>query len=283
MLNKKFHILKVVVDSGSFTSAAKKLYTSQPAVSRDIKQLEDEYEITLFESTKNKLKLTSEGEILYRYAVEMDVINEHLINDIHQITKQVSGDIRIGASYSFGEFVLPQILIDVYHEYPELNCHVHVGNSQDIIDQLKDKTIDIGIIEIEKTYQGIDLHPLFKDEMMLMMPRNFLKNKHYIERYKCFVREPYSGTRFYQEEALKNMSINPTRIEINNTELIKSCVRHDMGFTILSKLALEQENLSEVNVQPTGITRNFSIAVSKSKYITLKTQALLDLIKSYSK
>lgn len=283
MLNKKFHILKVVVDSGSFTSAAKKLYTSQPAISRDIKQLEEEYEITLFESTKNKLKLTSEGEILYRYAVEMDVINEHLINDIHQITKQVSGDIRIGASYSFGEFVLPQILIDIHHEYPGLNCHVHVGNSQDIIDQLKEKMIDIGIIEIEKTYKGIELHPLFKDEMMLMMPQDFLGNKHYMARYKCFVREPYSGTRFYQEETLKNMNIDPTRVEINNTELIKSCVRHDMGFTILSKLALERENLSEISVQPTGITRNFSIAVSKSKYITLKTQALLDLIKSYSK
>lgn len=279
MLNKKMNVLKNVVEAGSFTEAAKKLYTSQPAVSRDIKQLETEYEIQIFEETKHKLKLTAEGEVLYRYAVDMEVMNEHLINDIYQTAGEVKGDIYIGASHSFGEFVLPRILIDIHRKYPELNCHVHIGNSQDIIDHLRDKTIDIGVIEIDKTYTGIELYPLFKDEMVIMFHKSLDKESSTGQR-KCFVREPYSGTRYYQETALKNKGLTPVKIEINNTELIKECVRNRMGFSILSKLAVEHENLKEIQINSTGITRNFSAAVSRGRYMSLKVQSVLDILHS---
>lgn len=283
MLNKKLHILKIVVEAGSFTAAAKQLYTSQPAVSRDIKQLEMDYEVTIFESTKNNLTLSSEGEVLYRYSVEIEAMDEHLINEIHEMTEQVKGDIRLGASHSYGEFVLPEILKGLHEEYPGVNCHVHIGNSQDIIDHLKDKTLDIGIIEIDKTYQGIELHPLFKDEMVLMKHRTLCERNKDLERFKCYIREPFSGTRYYQELALERMTISPQNVEINNTELIKYCVRNKLGFTILSRLAVEHENLNEMMLQNTGITRNFSAAVSKSKYISVKTQIVLNYIKSYLK
>lgn len=282
MINKKLQILKAVVETGSFTGAAKTLYTSQPAISRDIKQLEYEYEVTIFESTTNKLTLSAAGEVLYNYAVEMDSMNEHIISDLHDITKKVSGDIKIGASHSFGEFVLPDILVDINNKYPALNCNVHIGNSQDVIDHLKDKTIDIGVIEIDKTYAGIELTSLFQDEMVLMMHRNLFRDIDDLKNRRCFVREPYSGTRYYQDRALEIMEIQPARVEINNAELIKECVRNELGFTILSELALGQEDPAEIKVQRTGIKRNFSVVTSKTKYMSSKINAVLECIKSTS-
>lgn len=275
MLNRKLTVLKNIVESGGFTNAAKKMYTSQPAVSRDIKLLEKEFGIVIFESTKTNLTLTAEGEVLYRYAVEIEAMNEHLMNDIYEVTESVKGEIRIGVSHTYGVYVLPGVLLEASQKYPDLNCHIHVGNSQDIVDRVKDKSIDVGVIEIDKNYAGVELHTLFHDEMFLMAHNDINLD----EVNQCFVREQYSGTRYYQEKVLKMIEPSPVKVEINHTELIKFCVRNKMGFTILSKRAVEDEDKTIIQLNPTGVTRHFSIVTSKSRYITPKTEAFIEIIK----
>ncbi len=104
-------VLTEVVKTQSFTKAAENLYTSQPSISRDIKRLELEYDVKIFEFRHSKMSLTSDGEKLFQYALQRERLEQNLRHDLKMQPDIISGDLTIGSSYTYGEYRLSQHLL----------------------------------------------------------------------------------------------------------------------------------------------------------------------------
>lgn len=275
-MEKKLKILIKVVEVGSFTKSAQILYTSQPSISRDIKSLEEKYKIKIFESSKKVLLLTEEGKILYNYACQLEALEEELVGKLTTLKKEVSGKICIGASYTYGEWVLPDVVSYLTIKYPKLQVDVYLQNSFDIIEALKNKQFDIGFIEKYFNEDDIIIEPIKTDQMVLIAKNE----KSLLERNNetFFIREPHSGTRFYQEKALHDLELHPKQTVINNTNIIKYLVSKGLGFSVLSKLTVQKES-QEFYMKDLGITRSFYMVTNANKYRDYRVEKTIETIK----
>ncbi|HAY0776658.1 LysR substrate-binding domain-containing protein [Staphylococcus aureus] len=263
-------VLTEVVKTQSFTKSAENLYTSQPSISRDIKRLELEYDVKIFEFRHSKMSLTSDGEKLFQYALQRERLEQTLRHDLKMQPDTISGDMTVGSSYTYGEYRLSQHLTDLAKKYPELYIHVYLNNSDTVLQNIKNNTIDLGIIEKEVQSNIIHSRRIAQDEIVLIRKKSSSSNKSI-----CFIRERGSGTRVYQENALSQMTSSSYLVEINNTNLIKNMVHADKGFSIVSKSTLTPYDLEKLEVTNLDITRYFYLVIHKNKYIDTKLNEVI--------
>jgi DNA-binding transcriptional LysR family regulator len=267
-------VLTEVVKAQSFTKAAENLYTSQPSISRDIKRLEIDYDVKIFEFKHSKMALTSDGEKLYQYALQRDHLEQALRQDLKRQTNAIAGDLKLGSSYTFGEYRLSRQLTKLAQMYPELHIHVHLDNSETIVEQIKNNIVDVGIVEKKIQNNAIISTPIAQDEIVLIKKKSSSSNLE-----TCFIREQGSGTRVYQENGLNQLSLNPYLVVINNTSLIKSMVHAGNGFSIVSKSTLTSEDLEQLEVINLDIERFFYLILHKDKYIDEKMKRVISVLK----
>ncbi|WP_440858142.1 LysR family transcriptional regulator [Staphylococcus shinii] len=267
-------VLTEVVKAQSFTKAAENLYTSQPSISRDIKRLEIDYDVKIFEFKHSKMALTSDGEKLYLYALQRDHLEQALRQDLKRQTNAIAGDLKLGSSYTFGEYRLSRQLTKLAQMYPELHIHVHLDNSETIAEQIKNNIVDVGVVEKKIQNNAIISTPIAQDEIVLIKKKSSPSNLE-----TCFIREQGSGTRVYQENGLNQLSLNPYLVIINNTSLIKSMVHAGNGFSIVSKSTLTPEDLEQLEVINLDIERFFYLILHKNKYIDEKMKRVISVLK----
>lgn len=267
-------VLTEVVKAQSFTKAAENLYTSQPSISRDIKRLEIDYDVKIFEFKHSKMALTSDGEKLYQYALQRDHLEQALRQDLKRQTNTIAGDLKLGSSYTFGEYRLSHQLTKLAQMYPELHIHVHLDNSETIVEQIKNNIVDVGVVEKKIQNNAIISTPIAQDEIVLIKKKSSPSNLE-----TCFIREQGSGTRVYQENGLNQLALNPYLVVINNTSLIKSMVHAGNGFSIVSKSTLTPEDLEQLEVINLDIERFFYLILHKNKYIDEKMKRVISVLK----
>ncbi|MDT0702698.1 LysR family transcriptional regulator [Mammaliicoccus sciuri] len=277
-MEDKLQILKVIVEEEGFTNAAEKLYKSQPSISRDIKTLEEKYQIKIFENTRKHIILTEEGRELYNYACQLAILDEQLQTKINQHKEDVKGKFIIGTSHTFGQSMLLDLTIYLQTKYPKLNIHIYVYNSADILSKLKDYSLDLGIIEKPVLDDKINSEVLTRDKLLLVKNKQTNQN---LNQLRCYVRETGSGIRYYQDMLLQQLNLTSRKVVINDNQLILELVKQNMGFTILSNFSIKSFDEDYIVTNDLDLNRNFFVVSNKSRYKTNKYNTIVNEIKNY--
>lgn len=150
----------------SFTKAANELFISQPAISKHIQELEKEYGVQLFDRIGNRIQLTRAGQLLLDHACKIIDAYQNLDFDMKKLTEKSGGELRIGASTTISQYVLPELIADFRKQYPDIRLTLLSGNSHEIEDALATGRIDLGMVEGIKLQPTFKYTPFMKDELV---------------------------------------------------------------------------------------------------------------------
>ena len=288
MTFRHLKIFVTVVDSGSMSNAAKKLYISQPSVSQAIAELEKNYNVKLFERLSQKLYITEEGKRLLSYA-------RHIISSFEEMEKAMQEmenipRLNIGCSVSVGTYLLNRLLDRIEQEYPNCRTVATVDNTSSIENQVLNNQIDVGIVEgIVKSEELIRI-PVFQDELVLLCGKNYplaeRKNITYedLEGENFISREKGSTERNQLEKAIEEHHISLNRCwNCTNTEAIKNAVIHGRGIAILSDMLVKKEcdsgDMVKLHLENTHFTRQIHLIYHKNKYLSPVMTSVIGFLK----
>ncbi|MGG3799141.1 LysR substrate-binding domain-containing protein [Metabacillus fastidiosus] len=286
-MDQQLSVFVTVAEKKNFSRAAEELHMTQPAVSQYIRTLEQTIGTKLLERNNKYVHLNKAGEIVYHHAKEILGLYTKMHNLVDDLTNKTSGSLSIGASYTFGEYVLPHIIADMHKRYPLIHPSIMIGNSKDIAELVKKHQLDVGIIEGELQDKQLTIESFATDSMYVVASANKKWSEDIsipkLEEETWIVREEGSGTREATERMFQTFGISPQRkLEFGSTQLIKESVEEDLGITLLSESAIRKEHsiglLKIVQVRELPVTREFSTVLS-SPFQTKALQVFLDLVK----
>jgi LysR family transcriptional regulator, transcriptional activator of the cysJI operon len=289
------HYLEVfvkVVEKGNFSKAAEDLHMTQPAVSQYIKVLEESVGARLLERSNKFVRLNKAGEIVFHHAKEILALYSNMQYLIDDLTNKASGPIAIGASYTFGEYILPHIIARLQAKYPLITPTIQIHNTKEIIDLVQTHQLDIGIVEGQINEKIPNVEIVSEDKMVIVAsplhPLLKEQNKRKISelgKETWILREKGSGTREAAEHLFQHINFTPKKImEFGSTQVIKESVEAGLGISLLSQWAIKKELmygfLEIVDVEGLPFKRNFSILTS-SPYQTKALQQFIETLRDY--
>lgn len=282
-----------VVEYKNFTKAGEILHLSQPSVSAHVKNLESRFQTTLIHrSVKQKtIVITESGQKLYRYAKEIldltDLAYEEVSNN-HHVHK---GHIRVGASLTIGEYILPAFLGEFVKKYPNIEVEVCINNTSIISEQVKSLTLDIGLIEGANVSAYFNQEYFSEDQLVLALPyhEDFDPKHFYFELLNnktWIVRETGSGTREYVDLFLSSHEIIPKQIMVMGSNYaIVQAVSNGLGVTIMSHVITNlPEAQGKINTIPlnANFNRHFSYILPKAISPSSNVEHFITELKNYA-
>ncbi len=285
-----------VAENKSFTRAAKILYMTQPAVSAQIKALEERLAVQLMERNDKTIVLTEAGEILYDEAQKILALYDGLTEEIDELKGVRRGKLFLAASTIPGEYILPKIIGQFNKIYPGIELALKIADTGQVVEQLLKKTVDLGVIGAPVKNDALHLEEFRQDELILisaptaaessreMSPEDLMKSD-------FVLREPDSGTRMVFAEKLKESGLDPKNLrvvmELGSTRAIITAVESGLGLSIVSRLAaqdaLRLSKIREVKVKGIGFHRMLYLAWHKNKYQSYAVKAFLRFLESHKK
>jgi LysR family transcriptional regulator, transcriptional activator of the cysJI operon len=269
----------LVVEEGSMSKAARLNFVSQPAITRQIQQLEDYYETLLFNRKDGKLEITEAGRVLYPLAKGITADFKGSKEVIQQVLGTENIRLQIGASLTIGEYLLPKLLGDFKEEEPEVQITLQIGNTPSILDLLRNNTIDLALVEGIVNDPQLVVKKFAEDELFLICSANHPwagKTEVGIEELsleRMIWREKISGTRTIVENILENYGVLPQMenyMELGSTQSIKGAVVANLGISILSKMSISQEldngTLHKLRIKGLPLKRNLWIVQRSKRY-----------------
>lgn len=257
----------------NFTKTAELLLMSQPSVSMHIKNLEKEFQTKLFERSPKYLKITPTGEILYDRAKQMITIYEQTRQDILDHHNSIKCELKIGASFTIGEYILPSLLFDLQKEYPELELKAVIGNTEEIVQSVRLYKVDIGLIEGQTNEKELSVHAFMQDELFITASSNHpLAAKQDVtmadlQNQTWVTREVGSGTREYLNHVIRSNGLKvKSFLTISSNQGIKETLMTGIGLSLLSESVIERDvqhgNLSVIRLKNQTFTRTLSYIYS---------------------
>ena len=279
MADRRLQVFATVARLLSFTKAAESLHMTQPAVTFQIRQLEDYFNTRLFDRTHNRISLTSAGHLVKSYADQIISLYSEMDNEVRKLTGDVLGPLVLGASTTIGEYVIPSILGEYQAKFPKVAVRLHVANTEGVLHMVESNEIDIGIVEGPVGNKNLVSKVCWDDELVIVTPpghpltENPLSGVDALLEYPFISREEGSGTRNvivdYLQSAGRDISDLNLTMEFGSPESIKSAVVAGLGISILSiatlNKVLELGMLSKLSLAP-PLTRPFSIVYQRQKF-----------------
>ena len=287
-MDHKLKIFKEVAINKSFTKAAENLFLSQPAISKTIKNLEQQYGKAFFVRQGNHIDLTPDGNLFLSYANKILAIYTELSDSFSQDDHKLPDQLKIGASTTIGQYVIPALAAAIQKENPNFHIQLICGNTEEIQNQLLQGLLDFAIVEGDSHNKRLHYERFVKDELVLVtaagrkdahdtIDLNDLSGLTFVER------EQGSGTREVIGNALKKRKVKPLNIiaDLGSTESIKSYLRNSNHYAFLSIHSIHQElmgnKLHIVEVTGLQIERWFYF-VSRQGYQSKSSTLLQNLL-----
>jgi DNA-binding transcriptional LysR family regulator len=293
MADRRLQVFHAVAKQMSFTKAAEVLYMTQPAVTFQIKQLEEHFNTRLFERGHGRITLTPAGEVVLKYAEKILGMSQELETRVREMTGRLSGPLLIGASTTIAEFLLPPVLGEFKAEHPEVHAKLTVANSEAIENRVAEHTLDLGLIEAPSHLPTLLTEVCCEDELQVIVtPAHPLARAKSVTPkqavgYPYVTREQGSGTREFTDLYRRKAGIQPSELdvvmELGSPEALKGVVGTGLGFAIMSRITVEKERklgeLVAVPLQP-KLIRTLSLVYPKEKFRSKLVNKFVDFAKA---
>jgi len=293
MADRRLQVFHAVAKHLSFTKAAEALLMTQPAVTFQVKQLEEHFNTRLFERGHGRIALTPAGQVALEYAERILSLSAELDLRLKEMTGEIAGPLLVGASTTIAEFLLPQVLGHFKSKYPRVQPRLIVANSETVENRVAEHTMDIGFIESASHREDLGIDVCCEDELQAVCapshPLARLKNAapRQILQYPFISRESGSGTREVIDEYLKKAGIAPESLnvvmELGSPEALKGLVATGLGFTILSTATVAKETrlgqLARIPLAP-RLLRKLSVVYPKERFRSRLIDTFVQFAKS---
>lgn len=280
----------MAVKCNSMSKAAAALHLTQPGLSMQIKNLENDLGASLLIRSNKGVELTEEGKVVFNYADTLLSIKGNIERDIKGL-QQDNPKLIIGSCKSVGEYALPCSLYIFKRLYRELDISIEIVNSSQVVEKLCNHSINLGIIQDDCKECSITTKHITSDEMILVGHDNDYKGIITIEELKelpLILREKSSNARYLVEKVLqaKGVSVDELNViySLNSPEAIKTSVSAGKGFAFLPKLIVQNElrkgSLKHIEVEGISIKFDYNIAYRKNYEFNKYEQMFVDFILS---
>lgn len=268
--NFRLRVFRTVAQHLSFRKAAEHLFLTQPAVTLQIKALEDDLGVRLFDRSASRISLTPQGVLLLRYAKKIAALVSQAEQQLAAGEGKLSGELALGVSTTIAQYVLPRLIAAFLGEHPRVQLSLHSGNTEEIVQLLLSGEVSIGLIEGPARHREIRAEPFMEDELVLIALAGFEPERISREQLlsmKLLLREQGSGSRRVVETALEKAGYKlkafASVMDLDSTETIKSAVEAGLGLGFVSRWAISKElelrSLKVVEVAGLRIARHFSL------------------------
>lgn len=251
MFDFRLKVFNTVAKRLNFTKAAEELYITQPAITRHIQEIESFFKVKLFERNGTRIKLTQAGETLLQYTDQLFTVYRNLEFEMNNFAQRHSGVLRIGASTTIAQYVLPPLLASFHQKFTDINIALITNNTEQIENSLQNNDIDLGIIEGQSKNSLFKYTEFVKDELVLVAnSQNPLAKKKTIEleeltKIPLLLREPGSGTLEVIAYMLKPLGIKISQLklemQLGSTESMKLYLLNSNAMAFLSIYSILKE------------------------------------------
>lgn len=271
MFDFRLKVFHTVAKRLNFTKAAAELSITQPAVTKHIKEIERQLNAKLFDRNGTKIKLTAAGKVLLKYTDQIFEIYRELEFEISSLNHKQQGSLRIGASTTIAQYVLPPLLADFHAKFKDIKVSLFNSNTESIEHLLEQKKIDLGITEGQSKNKLFHYTRFIKDEIVLAAREGHPMSKKpaikldELKKLPVILRESGSGTLETIAFALKAVGIKlsdlNTEMQLGNSESIKSYLLHSDCVAFLSIYSILNElnnrTMTVIDIKNLSIERFF--------------------------
>ncbi|WP_312187053.1 LysR family transcriptional regulator [Leclercia sp.] len=252
---------RMVISRGSFSGAAEALGISQPAVSLQIRQLEQVFQVRLIERTSRGIKPTPAGMTLSEHSTKIDAAVGAAVESVSLHSDEITGTVVVGTGATACIHLLPPLLQQLRLRHPLLKVDVRTGNTSDIVRGVEENRIDIGLVTLPAAGKCLSVSPLGTDEFVVIMEKDLSGRSATplspddLLPLPLIIFEPGSGTRSLIDEWFRNAGYAARPVmELGSIEAIKRMVRAGLGYSIVPRMAVdvmeEREGLSLHSMVP---------------------------------
>jgi LysR family transcriptional regulator, transcriptional activator of the cysJI operon len=257
----------------NFSRAAEELLLTQPAVTQQVKALEDELGVPLFDRSGGRITLTAGGKVLLPLADQMKEISDQAFAAVTEAFGEPAGELAVGASQTIAQYLLPNFIAGFIKAHPRIRIVARSGNTKTMLDDLVAHQIQVALIEGPDQRKDLNIEPFFQDHMVLVVPTShgWADQEIDIEALKeqpLLMREFGSGSRRVVEKAIVAAGLRKKdlriQMELDSTEGLLSAVEAGLGVTFVSRWAVRNQlslgTLKIARVCGLKLSRQFSIA-----------------------
>lgn len=251
MADRRLRVFHAVAKHLSFTKAAEALFMTQPAVTFQVKQLEEHFNARLFDRTQGRITLTPAGALAYEYAERILALDNELDARLREFSGEEAGPLLIGASTTIAEFLLPRVLGEFKAAHPAVVPRLVVANSDAVQDRVAERSLDLGFIEGHSHMASLATDPCGEDELQVVCPpghpfaarRNVVVSE--LPEHAYIGREVGSGTREVIDKYLHDSGLSHDSLQLvmeaSSPEALKGLVATGLGFAIMSRATVTME------------------------------------------
>jgi DNA-binding transcriptional LysR family regulator len=279
-----------VVERKSFSQAADRLGVTQPAVSLQIRSLEQRLGRQLLDRSGRRVEPTEAGRRLYATAQRLLALEEQLLEDVaDEEGAELTGTLDLGASTGPGGSVVPLLLCDFQQQHPAVGVRLAVSDTQTVVDQVADRALELGVVGAARRHRGVVFEPFFRDEVVLACPpgHRFAGRSVALDELRAeplIVMQDGAGVRQVIEDELRTAGLRlrdlDVRLELGLQESVRSAVAAGHGVTFISRSAIEADlaagTIATARVRGLDPVREIFLAKSAGRSQTRAARAFVD-------